>query len=307
MRPRVRRHPPRWMATAVIVGVAATMGGCAADASSSTPAEGTVHSRSESQSQPESQSRRLSDLSASSVFDYQLGGTYDSLPTGSGTSIDIVVRDAGAAPLTGAYSVCYVNGFQTQPDEADRWRDHEDLLLHDAAGNLVVDPEWPDEHILDPSTAAQRSRILDIIGPMIDGCADRGFDAVEIDNLDTADRFPDIDRAGAMELAAAYVDRAHGRGLAIAQKNAAELTRTAHDDLGFDFAVAEECAAFAECDRYTDVYGDRVLAVEYPDTLAEAGLSFTDACTDPDRPPLMILRDRDLVVPDATDYLFERC
>lgn len=280
--------PPRWMATAAALGVAVAMSGCSTNEASLT-------------------------MPVSGTFDYQLGGTYDSLPCSVGPSssvddpIDIVVRDAGAAPLTGAYSVCYVNGFQTQPDEATLWRDHDDLLLHDADGELVVDPDWPDEHILDPSTADRRSEILDIIGPVIDGCASSGFDAVEIDNLDTADRFPDIDRTGALDLAAEYVDRAHAQGLSIAQKNAAELAETAHSQLSFDFAVTEECVAFDECDRFTSVYGDRVLAIEYPDTLVEAGLDFADACTVPDRPPLMILRDRDLVAAGDPGYRFDTC
>ncbi|MCU4297239.1 hypothetical protein D3I60_09115 [Brevibacterium permense] len=277
------------MAAAAVLGIAVAMGGCSVNASS-----------------PSIRSSEPPSLPTSGTFDYQLGGTYDSLPDPQGR-IDIVVRDAGAAPLNGAYSVCNVNGFQTQPGEAADWRDHADLLLHDAAGNPVVDPDWPDEHILDPSTADRRSRILDIIGPVIDGCAESGFDAVEIDNLDTADRFPDIDRSGALELAAAYVDRAHAKGLSIAQKNAAELAETAHSQLGFDFAVTEECAVYDECDRFTSVYGDRVLAIEYPDTLAEAGLDFADACTVPDRPPLMILRDRDLVAASVPGYRYDTC
>ncbi|WP_262775809.1 endo alpha-1,4 polygalactosaminidase [Brevibacterium permense] len=289
MRPPLSPIPPRWMAAAAVLGIAVAMGGCSVNASS-----------------PSIRSSEPPSLPTSGTFDYQLGGTYDSLPDPQGR-IDIVVRDAGAAPLNGAYSVCNVNGFQTQPGEAADWRDHADLLLHDAAGNPVVDPDWPDEHILDPSTADRRSRILDIIGPVIDGCAESGFDAVEIDNLDTADRFPDIDRSGALELAAAYVDRAHAKGLSIAQKNAAELAETAHSQLGFDFAVTEECAVYDECDRFTSVYGDRVLAIEYPDTLAEAGLDFADACTVPDRPPLMILRDRDLVAASVPGYRYDTC
>ncbi|WP_248279046.1 endo alpha-1,4 polygalactosaminidase [Brevibacterium sp. 'Marine'] len=301
MRPPPIPIPPRWMAAAVAIGlgIAGAMGGCSANASP-----------------PSTQASGAPSLPTSGTFDYQLGGTYDSLPDQQGR-IDIVVRDAGAAPLTGAYSVCYVNGFQTQPDEAADWRDYTDLLLHDAAGDLIVDPDWPDEHILDPdwpdehildpSTADRRSQILDIIGPVIDSCAQSGFDAVEIDNLDTADRFPDIDRTGALELAAAYVDRAHTKGLSIAQKNAAELADAAHTQLGFDFAVAEECAAFDECAAYTETYGDRVLAIEYPDTLAEAGLDFADACTVPDRPPLMILRDRDLVAAGDHGYRYDTC
>ncbi|MFB7800130.1 MULTISPECIES: endo alpha-1,4 polygalactosaminidase [unclassified Isoptericola] len=241
----------------------------------------------------------------SGTFDYQLGGAYDEVA--GATAIDVVVRDATADPLPGAYSVCYVNGFQTQPDQADLWADREELLLHDADGDLVVDPDWPDEHVLDPSTADQRAGILEVLGPVVTGCAEDGFDAVELDNLDTWTRFDQIDEAGAYALARAYVDLAHGAGLAVAQKNAAEITRVAHDELGFDLAVTEECAAWDECAAYTDVYGDRVLQVEYPDALDDAGLTFDDVCARDDRAPLTILRDRDLVAAVEDGYAYDAC
>ncbi|MFC7787905.1 endo alpha-1,4 polygalactosaminidase [Microbacterium sp. MAHUQ-60] len=240
------------------------------------------------------------------VFDYQLGGASDELEAVAGP-IDVVVRDATARPLAGAYSICYVNGFQTQPGDADAWLAHEDLLLHDAAGELVTDPEWPDEYVLEPSTPAQRDGILRHIGPVIDGCAERGFDAVEIDNLDTWTRFDGIDEAGAHALAAAYVDRAHGAGMAIAQKNAAEITALAHNELGFDFAVTEECGAWGECAAYTDVYGGRVLQIEYPDALAEKNMTFADVCAQPDRAPLTILRDLALAAPGVAGHLYASC
>lgn len=171
----------------------------------------------------------------------------------------------------------------------------------------MIDPDWPDEYVLDPSTAAQRDGILAIIGPVIDGCAQSGFDVVEIDNLDTWTRFAQIGEAGAHALAAAYVDRAHTAGMAIAQKNAAEITALAHDELGFDFAVTEECGAWGECAAYTDVYGDHVLQIEYPEALSEKGMTFADVCAQPDRAPLTILRDLDLVATTQAGYRYEAC
>ena len=237
-------------------------------------------------------------------FDYQLGTAY-ALDGG----LDVVVRDATAQPAADAYNICYVNGFQTQPGQADLWLDgNEDLLLHDAAGELVVDPDWPDEYILDPSTEAKRGRILDLLGPVITGCAAAGFDAVEIDNLDTWTRFTEpstglIEKDAALALASAYIDVAHEAGLAIGQKNAAEAT-TAGRELGFDFAVTEECAAYDECDAYTRVYGENVLQIEYTDNLPDG---FDAVCAGADRAPLTILRDRDLVGPDDEAYAYQQC
>ena len=190
--------------------------------------------------------------------DYQLGAAYDA-------DLAIVVRDASAAPLPGAYSLCYVNGFQTQPG------------------------------------------ILAVFGPVIAGCAEAGFDAVEIDNLDAFTRADGIAREDALALAADYADIAHDHGLEIAQKNAAELSRTLHDELGYDLAVVEECGAYDECAAFTDVYGERVIQVEYPDSLAEAGLTFAEVCAREDRAPHTILRDRELVGPDDPMYVYEAC
>lgn len=233
-------------------------------------------------------------------FDYQLGGAYEA-------DVAVVVRDAGAEPLPGAYSICYVNGFQTQPDEADLWLDHPELLLTEAHGDLVADPDWPDEYVLDPSTAAQREGILGLLGPVITGCAESGFDAVEIDNLDTWTRFEAIDEDGARSLATQYVEIAHASGLAIAQKNAVEVAGTAHSELGFDLAVTEECGRYDECAAFTDAYGEHVLQIEYPDSLAEAGMDFADVCADPVRAPLTILRDVELAASGEPGYLYESC
>ncbi|GAB3167048.1 endo alpha-1,4 polygalactosaminidase [Myceligenerans halotolerans] len=237
-------------------------------------------------------------------LDYQLGAAYE-----PGGGLDVVVRDASAEPLAGVYSVCYVNGFQTQPGEAGRWvGGNEDLLVRDGDGELVVDPDWPDEYVLDPSTAGRRARILAMVGPVIAGCAADGFDAVEIDNLDTWTRFGDpdsglVERAGALALARGYVEVAHGAGLAVGQKNAAEAAEAGRD-LGFDFAVVEECGAYAECGAYRAVYGGRVLQVEYTDNVP---VSFAELCADPDRARLVVLRDRDLVGPGEPGYVLERC
>ncbi|RWZ49587.1 hypothetical protein ELQ90_12550 [Labedella phragmitis] len=231
--------------------------------------------------------------------DYQLGGSY---PPAEG--VDIVARDSTEAPADGLWSICYVNGFQSQPG-ADEWlADRPELVVH-VDGVPLVDPNWPDEFVLDTSTPADRLAIMGVIGPIIDGCADAGFDAVEIDNLDSFTRSADqLTVADNFALAALYVERAHDRGLAIGQKNAAELSPEAHDEVGFDFAVAEECHRFAECASYTDVYGDAVVDIEYDDDLRG---TFADVCADPATPRSTVLRDRDLVPAGEPGYVFERC
>ncbi|MCM3661223.1 endo alpha-1,4 polygalactosaminidase [Georgenia satyanarayanai] len=236
----------------------------------------------------------------SGAFDYQLGTAY-----GEPGELDVVVRDGAADPLEGAYNVCYVNGFQTQPGTLPDWERHRpEALLREDDGAPVVDPDWPDEAVLDPSTPGQREEIVAVVAPLIDGCAAAGFDAVEIDNLDTFLRFDGVDRDGALALARVYADRAHAHGLAIAQKNAAELGAAGRDDVGFDLAVVEECAAFEECAAYRAVYGPHVLQVEY---VGDDDPSPTELCTGEERAPLTIVRDRLLVGPHEEGYVREQC
>lgn len=234
---------------------------------------------------------------AGAAPDYQLGGAYDPDP-----AVGVIGRDRAAEPAEDAYSICYVNGFQTQPGELEQWPDE---LLLQRGGETVFDPDWPDEALLDTSTAERRDAIVDIVGPWIEGCAAEGFDAVEFDNLDT---FTRSDGALTVDdnlaLASALVDIAHGAGLAAGQKNAAELTERMHGEAGFDFAVVEECAAFDECGAYTDVYGEAVVDIEYTDALPRP---FEEVCDDPATPPSVVLRDRDLLTPDDEGYVFELC
>jgi len=235
---------------------------------------------------------------AAGVPDYQLGDAYP-----PDDRVTIVGRDRSAEPAEGLYSICYVNGFQTQPAERDEWPD--ELLLRTAAGEPVIDPDWPDEVILDTSTTAKRRSIADIVGPWIEGCAASGFQAVEFDNLDT---FTRTDGALALDdnlsLAATLVDVAHGAGLAAGQKNAAEFASDLRGAAGFDFAVTEECAAYDECASYTDVYGSAVIDIEYSDALPR---TFDEMCADPGSPSSMVLRDRQLSAPGDPDHVFAVC
>lgn len=234
---------------------------------------------------------------AGAAPDYQLGGAY-AAPDGVG----VVGRDRSADPADDVYSVCYVNGFQTQPGELDGWDD--DLLLH-RGGEPVIDPDWPDEVLLDTSTPDRRERIAAVVGAWIAGCADAGFDAVEFDNLDSYTRSEGaLALEDNLDLASRLVRIAHDAGLAAGQKNAAEDALAMHERAGFDFAVTEECAAFRECPAYAAVYGEHVIDIEYVDQLPRP---FAEMCADPESPSSMVLRDRDLLTPDDEGYVFETC
>lgn len=221
---------------------------------------------------------------ADSDWDYQLGG-----PATPAPGVRVVTRDREERPAGRGYDVCYVNGFQTQEAEADDWRSatRRDLLLRDGRGRVVVDSAWG-EWLLDTSTPAKRSRLVRIVGRWIDGCAAAGYDAVELDNLDSFTRsrhlLTSVDN---LAYARALNARIHAAGMASAQKNTAELGRRG-PGAGFDLAVVEECGTYGECTDYTDVYGDAVLVVEYDDR------SFAAACRAVGDRVGVVRRDRDL-------------
>jgi hypothetical protein len=231
---------------------------------------------------------------AGAAFDYQLGGAYDP-PAG----VEVVARDSTAEP-SGLYDICYVNGFQTQPGDGEHWlTEHPDLVLRDAEGGPVADPDWPDEYLLDTSTEENRMAIAALLGTVVASCATSGFDAVEIDNLDTYSRSDGaLTLADNIDLAARYARVAHDLGMAIAQKNGAGDSARLRAEAGFDFAVTEDCARYEECGDYTATYGDLVFDIEYsPEHLAAACDAVGSA----------VLRDLDLAAAGSPDYVFERC
>ncbi|MBA3458680.1 MAG: endo alpha-1,4 polygalactosaminidase [Deltaproteobacteria bacterium] len=229
------------------------------------------------------------------ALDYQLGGPYT-----PPASVKIVSRDRTASPAAGLYNICYVNGFQIQPDEASEWMtQHPELILRDGSGNPVIDTEW-NEMLIDVSTAAKRAQVAAIVGGWIDGCKTAGFDAIEIDNLDSFSRsgarLTEDNNVAAMALFSAA---AHGKGMAIAQKNSAELVAR-KAELGTDFAVSEECNRYDECQDYRAGYGDHVLVIEYRRADFTAGCAAFPGLS-------IVLRDLNLVKPGSAAYVFEGC
>jgi hypothetical protein len=233
------------------------------------------------------------------VFSYQLGGAFSPAPR-----VEVVDRDRRAAPAPGLYNVCYVNAFQVQPDEAHWWRARHRRLLLYRHGRPVVDDTWH-EPLLDTSTAAKRRALLRIVGGWMDGCARAGYRAVEPDNLDSWDRSRGaITRADNLAFSRLLIARAHARGLAIAQKNAAEVAPLGRR-LGFDFAVAEECQPNNECDAYLRVYGRHVFEIEYPDHGALAGAAA--ACRARGDQISIIYRDRAVTPAGRAGYMERTC
>lgn len=172
-------------------------------------------------------------------------------------------------------------------------------MLRDGNGDPVIDTDW-DEMLLDVSSVDKRDQLAAIVGGWIAGCASDGFDAVEIDNLDSYARSQGLlTQDHAVAFMALLSARAHDEGLAIAQKNSTEvLARRA--EMGTDFAVAEECNRYAECGDYVEVYGDQVFVIEYRQQ------DFTVGCSNWSNLSI-VLRDLELVTPSDAAYVYDGC
>lgn len=233
---------------------------------------------------------------ANGELDYQLGGAY---PPADG--VEVLSRDRTDPPAEGLYNICYVNGFQTQPGEAEWWLDnHPELILRDDGGDPVIDPDWPDEMLLDPTSPEKREALADIVGDWIAQCGTDGYQSVEIDNLDTYSRSDGrISQDDAVAFIRLLADRAHAARLAIGQKNSTDLVaRRAETDL--DFVVAEECNRYDECGDYMAEFGEQVYVIEY------RSVDFDEGCAS--YPELsIVLRDRNLKPVGATGYVRDAC
>ena len=191
------------------------------------------------------------------------------------TGVTVVSRDwfSGEAAADPAYSICYVNAFQTQANEAgiDRPDERTNWPRRLVLSKLGDDPNWGGEYLVDIRNASKRERAADWVGQMIEGCADKGFEAVEFDNLDSWTRFDGtplakkvpVRQARGARLREAARRRAHALGLAVGQKNTADVTRGQAAPRRLRLRDRRGVRPLRECDRYRSVYGDRVIEIEY--------------------------------------------
>lgn len=288
MSSRARARAGARMLAAVVVVLAAVTG--CSTAEPDPPAD-------RAPSQVSSVSASISVPPQNGRFSYQIGGAFTP-PAG----VSILARDHTDRAEPDVFSICYINAFQAQPDAVDWWTQHHpDLLLRDSSGALIVDEEW-DEPLLDISSTTKRAELLEVVGEWVDGCATRGFRAVEADNLDSYTRSKGtLTVDDAMAFSRLLVERSHRNTLGIGQKNAADLANEAKA-VGFDFAIAEECEVYAECDDYTAAYGNQLIEIEYTDQPMAA---FTTACRERGTVVSVVLRDRD-VSPSGDVHHVER-
>jgi hypothetical protein len=159
---------------------------------------------------------------------------------------------------------------------------------------------WPGEQWLD---VRQQSILLPIMkNRFVQWCVNKGFDAIEPDNLDgweNSSGFP-LTQAENLAYDTAIADLAHSLGLSVGLKNLPDVASTVEPS--FDWALDEQCTQYSECSAYTTsflAHGKAVWDVEYnvaPDCTT-AGAAHMNAQK----------RDLNLVGPSASGYVYQPC
>ncbi|MFI5817859.1 endo alpha-1,4 polygalactosaminidase [Streptomyces rishiriensis] len=190
-------------------------------------------------------------------WQWQLSGRLD-------TSVDVPVYDIDgfdhdAATVAGLHHdgrrvVCYLS--------TGAWEDWRPDAKKFPAAVIGESNGWKGERWLD----IRRTDVLEpLLAARLDMCRDKGFDAVEPDNMDgyrNTTGFP-VEAADQLRYNRLVARLAHERGLSVGLKNDLDQIPALVGD--FDFAVNEQCAQYGECAELTPFVeaGKAVFHVEY--------------------------------------------
>jgi len=157
----------------------------------------------------------------------------------------------------GSKVICYISVGSWEDWRPDADQFPEEVLGKDYEG-------WKGERWLD-------IRRIDLLAPImrarLDLCAEKGFDAVEPDNIEiyTNDTGFPLSYQDQLAYAEWLANEAHARGLAIGLKNAPDQVGDLVDL--YDFAITEDCFYYGWCEEmkpFIDA-GKPVFAAEYTD------------------------------------------
>jgi hypothetical protein len=198
------------------------------------------------------------------TWQWQLDGDLDTTVDAAMYDIDLFDNSAAAVArlhAAGRKVVCYFSA-GTWED----WRPDASRLPASVRGNRVSG--WPRERWLD-------IRPIDLVGPVmearLDLCRQKGFDAVEADNVDgyaNKTGFP-LTAQDQLRYNKWLAAAAHARGLSIGLKN--DLGQVKELVAHFDWALNEECFTHKECALlapFTQA-GKAVFVAEYALPVAE--------------------------------------
>jgi len=138
--------------------------------------------------------------------------------------------------------VCYMDAGTFEPGRPDSGDFPAGLKGADVQG-------WPGELWLDVRPSGPNNAKLEqIMLARFTLCKQKGFDAVEPDNMDSYQNSPGFNTTAADQLAYNQwlATTAHGLGLAIFQKN--DLDQVEALEPSFDGILDEECNKYSECD-----------------------------------------------------------
>lgn len=243
MKTRVRRMAAAGVVTAALVALSA----CAPDAPQLQPTPG-----------PSSQGATWWSPQLGESWQVQLAEGLDTEVHAQIYDVDGVDTPSRAlekARSEGAHLVCYFN--------AGAWEDwREDA---DGFGPALLGQElegWPGERWVD---VRNHDELLPIMAKRMDACKERGFDAVDPDNMDGYANETGFELTQDDQLAyiRALAQLAHERSLGFGLKNAVDLVGDLVDEV--DFAVNEQCHQYDECALYDPLLaaGKAVVVLEY--------------------------------------------
>lgn len=242
-------------------------------------------------------------------WDWQIGAASDAAivaPTGA-VLMDVDMFNTSATKVAalkaaGVYTVCYINAGSWQPG-------YPDSDQYPASLKIQEDPDWPGEFFLDVTDVFKTNSVLaQILNARLALCKQKGFDAVEPDNLQNDENVSGgrITTQQQIDFNGWFADAAHAAGLAVFQKNGPDKILL-KDRTGkmmvekFDGMLNEQCQQYSECQPLTEYVsrGKLALDVEYSGTLN---------CTQSSSLVINALKkDLDLVGATASAYRYQNC
>jgi hypothetical protein len=166
------------------------------------------------------------------------------------TSIEVAALHAKSIHV-----ICYIDVGTYEPGRPD--------TSSFPAGAIGAEVQgWPGERWLD---VRQLSVLEPIMAKRFEMCKEKGFDAVEPDNMDGYENSPGFPITAAQQ--ATYDEwvatEAHSLGMAVLQKN--DGGQTSELEPYFDGALTEECNVYGECSSFASYLtaGKPVLNAEY--------------------------------------------
>jgi hypothetical protein len=154
----------------------------------------------------------------------------------------------------GKHVVCYVDVGTAENFRPDYSSFPKSVLGHSNG--------WPGERWLD---IRRTTTIEPIMAARFSMCAEKGFDAVEPDNIEASSNksgFP-ITAAQQLSFNLWVAEAVHGLGMAVLQKNDGEQAEAMQPS--FDGVLTEQCNQYSECGLYTPYLsaGKPVIDAEY--------------------------------------------